>query len=336
MATRWLIDPKKKQYKANLHSHSTLSDGKLTPEELKALFKDNGYDILAITDHEYPKSHNDLTDKDFLMVTGYEAYIRPSRICRFDRFKPEIHINLIAKNKDNEGIVAYDPFYCKYMPLPKAVIAKHYGNIGSRKFTTSYIQKFIDTANANGYLVSLNHPVWSMQDVKSVLKLKNIWSMEIFNTSSMKTSGYAENMPLYDMFLREGNRMFVHGSDDNHNKRAVGDPLCDALGSWTMVSADSLDYKSIVTAMEKGDMYASTGPSIYSIGIDGGEVTVKTSEAAFIRMHMTPKYAKTVYDKKGKAVTEAKFKLPEDASYIYFSVTDKSGGKAYTRAFDIK
>ena len=72
MATRWLIDPEKKQYKANLHSHSTLSDGKLTPEELKKLYKDNGYDILAITDHEYPKSHNDLTDKDFLMVTGYE------------------------------------------------------------------------------------------------------------------------------------------------------------------------------------------------------------------------------------------------------------------------
>lgn len=336
MATRWLIDPEKKQYKANLHSHSTLSDGKLTPEELKKLYKDNGYDILAITDHEYPKSHNDLTDKDFLMVTGYEAYIRPSRICKFNRFKPEIHINLIAKDKDNEGIVAYDPFYCKYMPLPKAITAKHYGNIGSRKFTTSYIQKFIDTANSHGYLVSLNHPVWSMQDVKSVLKLRNFWSMEIFNTSSMKTSGYAENMPLYDMFLREGVRMFVHGSDDNHNKREVTDPLCDALGSWTMVSSGKLDYKSVITAMEKGDMYASTGPSIYSIGIEGGVVTVKTSEAAFIRMHMTPKYAKTVYDKKGKTVTEAKFKLPEDASYIYFSVTDKNGGKAYTHAFDIK
>ena len=336
MATRWLIDPEKKQYKANLHSHSTLSDGKLTPEELKKLYKDNGYDILAVTDHEYPKSHNDLTDKDFLMVTGYEAYIRPSRICKFNRFKPEIHINLIAKDKDNEGIVAYDPFYCKYMPLPKAITAKHYGNIGSRKFTTSYIQKFIDTANSHGYLVSLNHPVWSMQDVKSVLKLRNFWSMEIFNTSSMKTSGYAENMPLYDMFLREGVRMFVHGSDDNHNKREVTDPLCDALGSWTMVSSGKLDYKSVITAMEKGDMYASTGPSIYSIGIEGGVVTVKTSEAAFIRMHMTPKYAKTVYDKKGKTVTEAKFKLPEDAFYIYFSVTDKNGGKAYTHAFDIK
>ena len=337
MATdRWLIDPKKEQYKANLHSHSVLSDGKLTPEELRDAYKDKGYSILAITDHEYPKSHNDLTTDDILMLTGYEAYIRPSRICRFDRFKPEIHINLIAKDKDNEGIVAYDPLYCKYMPLPKALLAKHLGNIGSRKFTCLYIQKFIDVASKNGYLVSLNHPCWSMQDTKDLKKLQGFWSMEIFNTSSMKTSGYAENMPVYDALLRSGEKLFCHGSDDNHNKRPMEDPLSDSFGAWTMVSADKLDYKSVIKALEKGDFYASTGPVIHSIVISGNEVTVKTSEAKYIRMHMTPKYAKTSYDKKGGTITEGKFKLPEDASYIYFSVTDKNGGKAYTHAFDIK
>ena len=30
-------------YKANLHAHSTLSDGRLTPEELKAAYKAHGY-----------------------------------------------------------------------------------------------------------------------------------------------------------------------------------------------------------------------------------------------------------------------------------------------------
>lgn len=336
MAQRWLIDPKKKQYKANLHSHSTMSDGKLTPEELKKAYKDKGYDILAITDHEYPKSHADMSEKDFLMLTGYEAYIRPSRICAFNRFKPEIHINLIARDKDNEGIVAYDPFYCKYMPIHKAVAARHYGNIGSRKFTVLYLQKFIDLANSSGYLVSLNHPCWSMQDYKDIKKLNGFWSMEIFNTSSMKTSGYAENMPLYDSLLRDGKRMFVHGSDDNHNKKPMSDPMSDSFGAWTMISADKLEYKAVTDALAVGDMYASTGPVIESICIDGNEVKVKTSEAKFIRMHMTPKYAKTVYDKKGGNVTEATFKLPDDASYIYFSVTDGDGGKAYTHAFDIK
>ena len=35
---KYLISPHKAQYKANLHCHSTLSDGCLTPEVLKNLY----------------------------------------------------------------------------------------------------------------------------------------------------------------------------------------------------------------------------------------------------------------------------------------------------------
>ena len=61
-----LISPAKKQYKANLHSHSTMSDGRLTPQQLKDAYKARGYSILAITDHDYPVDHSDLSEKDFL------------------------------------------------------------------------------------------------------------------------------------------------------------------------------------------------------------------------------------------------------------------------------
>lgn len=81
---KYFIDPNKKQYKANLHCHSNLSDGKLTPEELAQAYKSRGYSILAITDHERPKNHSNLTSDDFLMITGYEAYIRPSKMCIYD------------------------------------------------------------------------------------------------------------------------------------------------------------------------------------------------------------------------------------------------------------
>ena len=36
----YLISPHKKQFKANLHCHSNYSDGKLTPEQLKASGKE--------------------------------------------------------------------------------------------------------------------------------------------------------------------------------------------------------------------------------------------------------------------------------------------------------
>ena len=33
-------------YKANLHSHTTISDGRLSPREMRDLYRDHGYSIL--------------------------------------------------------------------------------------------------------------------------------------------------------------------------------------------------------------------------------------------------------------------------------------------------
>ena len=88
----YLISPSKKQYKANLHSHSVISDGKRTPEELKKMYKSQGYSVLAITDHETPRNHSYLNDDAFIAITGYETYIRPDSECRYDAYGKERHI----------------------------------------------------------------------------------------------------------------------------------------------------------------------------------------------------------------------------------------------------
>ena len=67
-----------RQFRANLHAHTTLSDGCMTPEASVEAYRNRGYQILALTDHEAPYDHTDLSQKDFLLLTAYEAYIRPS------------------------------------------------------------------------------------------------------------------------------------------------------------------------------------------------------------------------------------------------------------------
>ena len=37
--------------KINLHTHTTQSDGRRTPEEAAKIYKDAGYDAIALTDH---------------------------------------------------------------------------------------------------------------------------------------------------------------------------------------------------------------------------------------------------------------------------------------------
>ena len=69
---KYLLPKNGNFYKANLHCHTNISDGKLSPEEVKKAYKDNGYSVVAYTDHEVYITHNDLTDDEFLALNGME------------------------------------------------------------------------------------------------------------------------------------------------------------------------------------------------------------------------------------------------------------------------
>lgn len=58
---RWLL--------AELHCHSTNSDGKLTPKEIVALYEERGYDILAITDHNFL---TEVSSKKMIIIPALE------------------------------------------------------------------------------------------------------------------------------------------------------------------------------------------------------------------------------------------------------------------------
>ena len=62
-------------YKANLHCHSTVSDGRLSPEEVKNVYKKKGYSVVAFTDHDVLVPHPELDDEDFLPLNGYEIEV---------------------------------------------------------------------------------------------------------------------------------------------------------------------------------------------------------------------------------------------------------------------
>ena len=57
-------------YKGNLHMHTTLSDGKLDPVEAISVYREAGYDFIAITDHR--KVGHLWQDDSFLILPGVE------------------------------------------------------------------------------------------------------------------------------------------------------------------------------------------------------------------------------------------------------------------------
>ena len=62
-------------YKANLHCHTTISDGRKTPEEVRRIYKEQGYSVVAFTDHDVFIPHPELAEEDFLPLNGFEIEI---------------------------------------------------------------------------------------------------------------------------------------------------------------------------------------------------------------------------------------------------------------------
>lgn len=327
----YLISPEKKQYKANLHCHSNLSDGKRTPEQLKEMYKGHGYSILSITDHEYPCNHSDLNDEEFITITGYEAYIRPGH--KYNVYGKEVHINLFARDPENTSYVCYNPIYCKYMPLPKQLAAKKVGSQEERRFTVEYINKFVRNAKENGYICTYNHPWWSMENEETILQYEGFFSMEMCNYSSYLIARLEYNAALYDKMILAGKKIFCHSTDDNHNGSPDDSPACDSYGGFTMIMPEEFTYDSIYSAMEQGEMYSSMGPLFKEVSVEDGKLHVECSEVERITVFYGSKKPSRVLAPIGETVTSADFTIDPKAKFVRVSVSDSRGRFADTRAF---
>jgi len=319
------ILPSMPQYAANLHCHTTLSDGQFSPEEVIAAHKENGYQILAITDHEVPCDHTARSTEDFLLLTAYEAHIRPVGNY-LDRYNSEIHLNLFAKDPHNVTHIGFDPSFCRDPNPAKDV--PHAAPFGPRQYTPAYIQEFINSAVAHGYLVSHNHPAWSLETPEDVLRYDNCFSLEVMNGGSMLGCHFEEgySMGVYDISLRKGKRWFLHAGDDNH--RAA----CKNYAK-TMILAEDLTYPAVIKALEEGKFYATNGPIIHRLQIEKGHVTVECSDAEYIVMQMSPKLRRAAQSEDGKPINRAEFDIPDNAPYVYFTIIGMDGSRAHVHAF---
>ncbi len=329
----YLISPAKKQYKANLHCHSIFSDGKKTPQELKEMYKGHGYSILSITDHETPKNHSYLNDSEFITITGYEAYIRNDPECRYDVYGKEIHINLFAKEPENEAIVCYNPKYCKYITDEQKKQYKKVGSQETREISTRYVNKFVKTAKENGYIAAYNHPYWSMEDESDIFTYEGFFSMEMCNYSSYTLNHLEYNAALYDKMLARGKKIFCHSSDDNHNTAPENSLEFDSFGGFTMIMPENFSYASIIEAMEKGEMYSSMGPVFKEISMEGNKIHIECSEVECITVFTGSKMPPKKYAKPGETITSADFEIDDRAKFVRVSVVDKYGKFADTRGF---
>ena len=333
---KYLLPRREKYFKTNLHTHSNISDGKCSPEEVIAAYKGAGYSILCLSDHNVIANHSDKTTEDFLLLTGVEVNINEDGWKETRGYITKTyHLNLIAKDPENtwqpvtfsrsgrETAAVYRPFV-EVEEMPRIHSAEAVNNIIAR-------------ANEKGFFVIYNHPVWSCHSYPEYAPLKGLWGMELTNYSSV-VSGYNEhNHMVYQDMLELKQWVVPTGADDSHSER-------DRFGGWTMIGAEKLTYGSVVEAMEKGDVYMSCGPEILELSLEDNILKFRCSPAASVLMETHARIAKRAVSRNGELLTQGEFDLTrffersagDDRAFVRLTVFGPDGTYAATRAYRLE
>ncbi len=305
-------------YKANLHAHSTCSDGKMTPQEVKDWYKAHGYSIVAYTDHRKFVHYPELQEEDFLPIAGVEADF----ICADENNDPlkfkVCHLNFWAKN----------PETAVHISAP-------------RTYEVGYINRYIAKMKANGFICGLNHPSWSQQTSEEVNELRGLTCFEVYNHGSQVKNNIGYDQHFWSRFLNNGNHAYAVATDDNHvgfDENGNIGPGNDTCGGFVYISMPELSYEAFAEALENGRFYPSTGVEIYELYIDeeADELVLKCSGVNAINVkgvHTTPAKRISGYENE---LTEARIPLApirEKEPFIRLELLTTDGKTAYSQPY---
>lgn len=323
---RYLLPKDGTFYKANLHCHSTFSDGMMTPQEIKDRYMSQGYSIVAFTDHCVLIGHPELKDENFLPLNGIEIEVVAPGDEPINRRKHN-HICYVALEEDNVTMPFYNPDYIwgnsvNYMDMLKWD-TRYEGY--TRVFTPECINDMIRIGKEAGFFVTYNHPSWSQERYNDYIAYEGMHAMEIFNYDSYKVGHGDYNPLIYRDMLLGGKKLYAIAADDNHGRG-------ETCGGWIMIKADKLEYRTVTKAMEDGNFYASFGPEIHELWFEDGKVHITCSPAAKILCHCG-EYRPYVHRIRKQTVTEAEFEIKPTDKFFWLTVMDEDGRCADTNAY---
>ncbi|MBL8893639.1 MAG: CehA/McbA family metallohydrolase [Rhizobiales bacterium] len=288
-------------WRGNLHTHSTLSDGALTPEKVVDAYKDAGYDFMMLSDH---------------FIGNYNWPIADTRAMRSNRFTTilgsELHAP-VTQVGELWHIVAAG------LPLDFEPAAPE--ETGAQ---------LADRAAAAGAFVGIAHPAWSQLTIEDGRAIASAHAVEIYNHGCAVENDRGDGWYLLDQLLNENRRLTAFATDDAH----FWTP--DHFGGWVNVKSESLEPEALLEALKAGQYYSSQGPQIHELSISGNELTVACSPVDTIVVLCGNSRTAARH---GRAITGATLDLSKldkgwllerPSAWLRVAVIDHSGRRAWT------
>lgn len=305
-------------YKGNLHCHTTISDGNLTPEEVVDLYKSHGYSFLAISDHNiYTDFGSSFNSEDFVILPAVEAAaVLVEREGSSNCLKTH-HIHGILAPSAGDGA-----------PL------EHMEEVPTRVFAGQWdgaavAQALSDDLRARSCITIYNHPIWSRIRESEFIHTTGLTALEIYNYNTVNESGTGYDTTYWDVMLREGKKIWGVASDDNHNTEYFE----DSCGGFIVVKAPKLSREDITQAIVDGNYYSSSGPEIYDWGIHDQVAYVTCSPVErvnFIAGNYVGAGATVLCEDGSDSVDYALLRLRGDETYVRVECVDSHGRTAWS------
>jgi hypothetical protein len=277
--------------KGNLHTHTTQSDGALSPAENVRWHEAQGYDFVSITDHNQLTNPEQFCDPQLLVLLGTE-------------------LSLGATSGGG-------PFHLVTFGLPADFPVPRPNSLTP--------QAGIDLAGSSGAACFVAHPHWSVMTMEDLAGLTGYAGVEVYNTGCdwENRTGLAE--PYWDDVLRRGQQVWGFATDDSHWREP------DHGGGWIMVKAAERSASAVLDAIKAGQFYATSGPTIESLVVEGQVLRVRCSPAQAIYWTEGIR-GWSFHAQDGELLTEAEFEL-KARQYFRVQVVDSAGRWAWSNPF---
>lgn len=289
-------------WRGNLHTHSTLSDGCLAPEEVCRRYAAEGYDFISLTDH-------------FVGHYGYPiADTKPYRSNSFTTIPgAELHSGAM-QNGELWHILAVglpEDFTPPNAPGFQPVAGQESGPDLARR------------AREAGAFVAIAHPHWSGLTLADARSIEAAHAVEIYNHGCAIGCDREGGGHVLDLLLADGRALTLVATDDAH----FTEP--DHFGGWVMVKAEANDPDLLLAALKRGEFYSSQGPELKNVELGAGEVHVESSAVASVIVQGKGQAAVAVH---GTSMTRATVPLDRFAGSAFLRVTvvDVAGNRAWS------
>ena len=292
----------RKWFKGNTHTHSLWSDGNDFPEMIVGWYQDQGYDFLALSDHnvlsrgerwmsvaQVEKRRKDKgtgTMAKYLEEFGEDWVERRGevgkeevRLKTLEEIRPKFEAPgefLLIEAEEITDRYRNSPVHINAINLDEVIAPQHGDSLVET--IRNNLQAVNEQAERLGrpILAHLNHPNFhwaiSPQELAEVVEDQ---FFEVYNghpgINHLGDGDRPSDEEIWDLantlriMVHDAPPLFGVATDDSHNYH--GGDVSPGRG-WVMVRAEELEAGSLIEAMEQGDFYASSGVVLEEVSYD--------------------------------------------------------------------